>query len=108
MTLSKSYILEYYEEIKAGNIIVGHELMLQLEILVKELTDIEYQEANNIMVDYEASEKRIRFIETKCKHSEAPYAGKPFVLELFQKAFIEAIFAIKIYDDECNSITSLL
>lgn len=100
MTLSKSYILEYYEEIKAGNIIVGHELMLQLEILVKELTDIEYQEANNIMVDYEASEKRIRFIETKCKHSEAPYAGKPFVLELFQKAFIEAIFAIKIYDDE--------
>ena len=97
---SQSYILKYYDEIKAGNIIAGRELLLQLEILAKELTDVEYQKEKDIKIDYEASEKRIRFIETKCKHSEAPYAGKPFVLELFQKAFIEAIFAIKIYDDE--------
>lgn len=34
------------------------------------------------------------------KHFEAPFAGKPFLLALFQKAFIEAIFAIKIYDEE--------
>lgn len=96
----RSYILKYYNEIKAGNIIVGHELMLQLDMLVKELTDPVHQELNEIKIEYEDSEKRIRFIQEKCRHSEAPFAGKPFRLELFQKAFIEAIFAIKIYDHE--------
>lgn len=96
----RSNILQYYHDIERGNIIVGHELMLQLEMLVKEITDPFYQEINRIKIEYEDSEKRIQFIETKCKHSEAPYAGKPFLLELFQKALIEAIFAIKIYDDE--------
>lgn len=46
--------------------------------------------------------KRIKFIETQCKHFEAPFAGKPFILEIWQKAFIEAIFAIKIYDEEID------
>lgn len=96
----RSYVIQYYHEIKKGNIIVGHELMLQLEMLMKELTDPNYQEIYRIKVDYDDSEKHIRFIETKCKHSEAPHAGKPFILEPFQKAFIEAIFAIKIFDDE--------
>lgn len=96
----RSYILQYYHEIKQGNIIVGQELILQLDMLEKELTDSLYQELYKIKIDYEDSEKRISFIESKCKHSEAPYAGKPFLLELFQKAFIEAIFAIKIYDED--------
>jgi phage terminase large subunit-like protein len=73
---------------------------MQLDKLMKELTDPEYQECHNIKIDYEDSEKRISFIETKCKHFEAPFAGKPFLLELFQKAFIEAIFAIKQYNEE--------
>lgn len=54
----------------------------------------------DIKIDFTDSDKRIRFIETQCKHFEAPHAGKPFILMLFQKAFIEAIFAIKIYDDD--------
>lgn len=74
--------------------------MLQLEKLVMELTDQEYQEQHRIKIEFEDSEKRIKFIEKQCKHFEAPFAGKPFLLELFQKAFIEAIFAIKVFDDE--------
>ena len=96
----RSYIAQYFHEIKAGNIVAGYELMLVLEELVKEITDAGYQKGQGIKVEFGDSEKRIRFIETKCRHSEAPYAGKPFHLELFQKAFIEAIFAIKIYDTE--------
>lgn len=34
----------------------------------------------------------IRFIELFCKHSKGKWAGKPIKLELFQKAFIEALF----------------
>lgn len=95
-------MVQYYDEIKAGNIIVGNELIMQLDKLMLEIKDPIYQEVHKIKVDFEDSEKHIRFIETKCKHFEAPYAGKPFELELFQKAFVEAIFAIKIYDEELD------
>jgi phage terminase large subunit-like protein len=88
------YIEEYYNKCKSGEIIIGKELMKQLEMLMIEIT------LTNIKYDIEESNKRIKFIETECKHFEAPYAGKPFILSLFQKAFIEAIFAIKIYDEE--------
>lgn len=97
---SSSYIVKYYNEIKSGHIIAGEELILQLEKLVKEIQDPIFQKVKKIKIDFEESNKRIKFIETKCKHSEAPYAGKPFLLELFQKAFIEAIFSIKIFDEE--------
>lgn len=101
----RSYIQQYYHEIQVGNIIVGHELQLQLDKLMLELTDLEYQKNHDIKIEYEDSEKRIRFIETKCKHFEAPYAGKPFLLELFQKAFVEAIFAIKQWNEELQRYT---
>lgn len=97
-----SYILEYYKKIENGDIVVGQELLLQLKQLVIELTDLIYQNLHNIKIEFEDSEKRIKFIETQCKHFEAPFAGKPFILEIWQKAFIEAIFAIKIYDEEID------
>nr|WP_236907215.1 terminase TerL endonuclease subunit [Clostridium perfringens] len=59
-----------------------------------------YQKVNKIKIEFEDSEKRINFIQNECKHFEAPHAGKPFILEIWQKAFVEAIFAIKIWDDE--------
>lgn len=95
-----SYILDYYNKIKSGELIVGVELMLQLEVLKKEIADPIYQNIHNIKIEFEDSNKRIKFIENECKHFEAPYAGNPFLLEIWQKAFVEAIFAIKIYDDE--------
>lgn len=91
------YIEEYYKKCKSGEIIIGKELMAQLEMLMYEITNAVLL---NIKIDLDDSNKRIKFIETKCKHFEAPYAGKPFLLELFQKAFVEAIFSIKIYDEE--------
>lgn len=106
--MNNSYVLEYYNAIKAGEIIVGQELMLQLEKLVDIINNPSYhEEENNIIFDIEESEKRIRFIETQCKHFEAPYAGKPFILELFQKAFIEAIFAFKLFDEELQKYVRL-
>ena len=95
-----SYILEYYNKIRKGEIIIGEELLLQLEKLVKEISDPVYQKKMEIKIEFEDSNKRIKFIENECKHFEAPFAVKPFILALFQKAFIEAIFAIKIYDEE--------
>ncbi|WEV23427.1 terminase large subunit [Clostridium perfringens] len=98
--MNRSNILEYYNKIQQGEIIVGRELMLQLKTLKKEIADPIYQKVNKIKIEFEDSEKRINFIQNECKHFEAPYAGKPFILEIWQKAFVEAIFAIKIWDDE--------
>jgi phage terminase large subunit-like protein len=86
--------MQYIEKCKSGEIIIGHELMQQLDILLTHFDDPE------ITIDFEEAHKRIKFIETKCKHSEAPFAGKPFLLLLYQKAFIEAIYSFKIFDEE--------
>lgn len=96
-----SYLLEYVGRIKKGEIIVGQELMLQLNKLIS------YFEDPNIRVDFTEAHKRISFIETKCKHFEAPFAGKPFILALFQKAFVEAIYCFQIFDDEINRFVRL-
>jgi len=90
----QSFLIQYYDQILSGEIIAGNEIKLQLEMIMNDMRN------PFINLDFDASNKRIRFIETQCKHYEAPYAGKPFLLVLFQKAFIEAIFAIKIYDEE--------
>lgn len=95
-----SYIVEYHNKVKDKEIIIGHELRLMLDQVYLEVTDPIYQNLHEIRFNPDESEKRIKFIETKCKHYEAPHAGKPFILEIWQKAFIEAIFAIQIYDEE--------
>jgi phage terminase large subunit-like protein len=92
--LPHSYLLEYINKCKSGEILIGHELMMMLDVL------LEHFDNPNIKIEFEEAHKRIRFIETKCKHFEAPFSGKPFLLELFQKAFIEAIYIFKIYDEE--------
>ena len=89
-----SWLLEYIHKCKSGEIIVGHELMQSLDIFLSHFNNPE------IEINFKQAHKRIKFIETKLKHFEAPFAGKPFILELFQKAFIESIYSFKIYDEE--------
>lgn len=94
--MGESYIREYWEEIQSGKAIVGYYIKRQMELLIADL------ENPDLRIDFAESEKRIRFIEKECRHSEAPFAGKPFILMLWQKVVIEAIFAIKIYNDEAK------
>jgi phage terminase large subunit-like protein len=89
-----SWLLEYIHKCKSGEIIIGHELMQQLDMLLEHFSD------PSIRIEFKEAHKRIKFIETQCKHYEAPFAGKPFIMMLFQKAFIEAFYIFKIYDDE--------
>lgn len=96
-----SFLLEYIHLCKGGKITIGQELMMQLDECLSHFNDPE------IKVDFEDAHKRIKFIESKCKHFEAPFAGKPFKLELFQKAVIEAIYIFKIFDDEIGRFVRL-
>lgn len=89
-----SYLLEYYDKCKNREIIVGKELLMCLDNLIELLQDEQYR--------YEMSEphKRVRFIEMKCCHSISPFAGKAFILELWQKALVEVTYGFKIFDKE--------
>nr|WP_315022907.1 terminase TerL endonuclease subunit [uncultured Aminipila sp.] len=89
-----SYLKDYHTKCKWGDIIIGQELMTELDFLIADIDSGEY------IFNTTEAHKRIKFIETKCKHFEAPYAGKPFILELFQKAFIEAIFSFYMFDED--------
>lgn len=84
------YILEYREEIRKGNIIAGIELITELDKLINDLTD-----SDKWFVDKDEVEYRIAFIESFVKHTKSPFHGKLFILELWEKAFIEATYGIK-------------
>jgi phage terminase large subunit-like protein len=90
----QSFLLEYFEKCKSCEIIIGQELTMELDNLINDLQDEQYQ------FDLTEPHKRIKFIETKCKHSISPFAGKPFFLELWEKANIEALYGFKIIDKE--------
>ena len=85
-----SYLLEYREAIRRGEIKAGVEMVTELESLLADLDDPQYR------YDTELSDLIISFIEGCCKLTVAPFYGKPFILELWQKAFIEVSFSFKI------------
>ena len=84
------YLLQYRDAILSGEIKAGAEIRAEIENLFNDLNDPQYR------YDTELSDLIISFIENCCKLTVAPYYGKPFVLELWQKAFIEASFSFQI------------
>jgi len=82
-----NYVKEYYNEISSGNIIVGNKIKKIYKKLVEEMND----NSLPFYFDEKKGERPIEFIETFCKQSEGEI-GKPIKLELFQKAYIQALF----------------
>lgn len=83
-----NFIEEYLKEIQAGKRIVCKRTRRQYEKLVD---DIKHPKDGYIF-DQARAERPIAFIERFCKHSKGEWAGQPLRLELFQKAFISALF----------------
>ena len=83
-----NYILEYYQGIKDGSIIVGKYIRQWYEYIVKGL------KKKSFYFDQKKANKAIKFIETFCHHHEGELAPNLIELELWQKAFISVIFGI--------------
>lgn len=88
------WITRYWAGIQSGKYIVGALIKLQMQKLLELLQDDE------VIKDFTDSNMRINFIQRECKHAQAPFAGKPFILTIWQKAIIEALYSFKIYDEE--------
>lgn len=87
-----NYLIEYYNQINKGNIVVGLELKYQLDKLICDLDDPHYK------FDEKPGNLRIDFIETFCKHTKSPFNGQPFLLELWEKALIQTAYGFKMKD----------
>lgn len=81
-------IIEYWNKIESGEEIVSNKVRRVYKKLVQDLNDkdsvYEYSE--------EKANHAIEFIERFCKHSKGKMGGKPFLLELWQRAMTAALF----------------
>ena len=82
-----NYVLEYWNAIKKGEITVSKRVYRQYKKLAAEI-----KESDKYIFDEDKASKPIAFIEQFCKHSKGEWAGRPIKLELFQKAYISALF----------------
>lgn len=82
-----NYVLAYWDEIEAGRVTVSRRVRKQYQRLVDEIRN-----PGRYIFDEAKANRPIEFIETFCKHSKGEWAGQPVKLELFQKAYIAALF----------------
>lgn len=81
-------ILEYWQKIESGQVVVSKKVRRVYQKLVADLDD----KGSEWEYNPKRANHAIEFIENYCKHSKGKMGGKPFVLELWQKAMIAALF----------------
>ena len=83
-----SPIVEYWDYIKKKNIIVCSKIRKVYKKLAFDIQDKKSQWE----YDPKKANHAIEFIENYCKHSKGKLGGQPFILELWEKALIAALF----------------
>ena len=83
------WLEEYYNKVQSEEIIAGMEIKIALNRLMQDLKNPKY------VYETKDADKRIYFIEHYCRHTKSPFYGQPFILELWEKAMIEAAYSFK-------------
>ena len=94
-----TYLEEYWEMIKKREVIVGYWIKKQVQNLIEDMDDSRY------IYDTTEAHKRIKFQETLCLQSKAPYYMKPISLMPWQKAWWEAVYSFKMADTGLRRFT---
>lgn len=89
---SNGYLEEYFDKCKSGEILIGQELMMELERLMEDMDDPRY------IYDTTDADTRIHFMQNCVRLTKSPFYGKPMILMLWQKAFISAVYGFKMAD----------
>ena len=82
-----NYIQTYYNLIVGGQVVVSKKVRKQFDRLIDDLNN-----PGKYHFDLDKATRPIEFVEKFCKHSKGQWAGKPVILDLWQKAIIQAIF----------------
>ena len=83
-----NWIKKYAKALETGKIAASARLKRVYMTLAAETS----KSKNGYHFDAELAERPITFIETFCRNSKGEWAGQPIKLELFQKAFLSALF----------------
>ena len=83
-----NYIIDYANKIQSGEIITSNRVA---KIYADLKNRIEKPQGQYVFDEAKANHA-ITFIERFCRHSKGKWAGQPVLLELFQKAYISALF----------------
>jgi len=104
-------IVNYYEWLLANPKKANKKILATYKKLVDDINNkkvVEYLnketgevETKTFVFDIDKAQRPIRFIEQVCKHSKGKWAGKSIKLELWQKAYIEAVYG---FVDEENGL----
>ena len=97
-----NHLSEYWDLIRQKEVIVGYWIRKAVKQLIEDVDDPRY------IYDTIESDKRIRFMETLCLQSKAPYYMKPLKLMPWQKAFIEALYSFRMADTGKRRFTRAL
>ena len=101
--LKSNPILKYWEQIQKD--VVSDKVFKTYKHIVNDIL-------NNPDSEWEYNEEKashaIEFIERFCKHSKGNLGGKPFILELWQKALIAAMFGITHKIDETRKYQEVI
>ena len=82
-----NYITQYNDLLQRGEIPACRRIKAVYSRLAAET-----QTAGKYVFDEAKASRPIEFIERFCRHSKGEWSGQPVQLELFQKAFIQALF----------------
>lgn len=85
-----TYLEQYREAIRKGEIIAGQELITALDAYIADMSNPRY------IYDSREAYRRIDFMEKFVRLTKSPFYGKPMILMLWQKAFIECLYSFKI------------
>lgn len=88
----QTYLEQYREAIRRGEIIAGQELISALDMYIADMHNPRY------VYDTREAHKRMAFMESFCKLTKSPFYGRLMKLMLWQKAFIECLYSFKMAD----------
>ena len=100
--LEDTYLWEYYQAIRSGEIIAGQELITELEKLIDDYDNPDYY------IDRSKGLFKISFMENCVRLTKSPFYGKPMKLMLWQKAFVETVYSWKMTEDGTDRFRRIL
>ena len=83
-----NWVLEYHRQIQAGEVVVSKRVRKVYEGLAKDILN----PRDPWVFDEELGNRPIEFIERFCRHSKAQWMRQPIRLDVWQKAFVQALF----------------
>lgn len=94
-----TYLEEYVSMIDRKEVVVGYWVKRAVRNLIRDMSDPLY------IYDTAEAHKRMRFQETLCLQSKAPYYMKPITLLPWQKAWWEAVYSFRMADTGLRRFT---